>query len=227
MMNPLTSHRRSMLAKIHLARKELRLIEDDYRAILLKVTGRSSAKLCTDAELSAVIGELKRIGFRPQKAAGSRPATHPGAAKARAMWISLHQLGAIKNPSEQALEAFARRQLGCERLQWADQSLVYRLIEALKAIAERHGWSQSMENVRASEAATVLRRRLVIAQHAKLQREGLVPRDWTVRRAVYEFGGVDMASILMATVEQLEMAAKVLGEKLHRPTRPMSMADVA
>ncbi|MFX8708345.1 regulatory protein GemA, partial [Acinetobacter baumannii] len=67
---------------------------------------------------------------------------HPMARKARALWISLHKLGVVHNPSEQALEAFAKRQLGCEKLVWARQSDAYRLIEALKSMAERAGWRQ-------------------------------------------------------------------------------------
>jgi hypothetical protein len=81
-----------------------------------------------------MIEQMKRQGFTPKKAASSA-ADHPFAAKARALWISLYHLGAIDNPSEQGLEAFARRQLQCMKMQWANQAQAYKLIEALKAIA--------------------------------------------------------------------------------------------
>ena len=111
------------------------------------------------------------MGF---KAADGRPrrAEHAVARKARALWISLFALGAIDNPSERALEHFAKRQLGVDRLQWADQSKGNRLIEALKAIAEREGWDQSVAYRSTSEQKarllkgrlfTLLRERLVAA----------------------------------------------------------------
>ena len=164
--------RRAMLAKVHLARKELGLNEADYRAVLARVTGVSSAAVMTSEQLHAALSEFRRLGWQqkssdrtrvsgrsPQsgpagrasrESAGDagasrqpRPADHPAAKKARSLWISLAQLGVVRNSGEQALEAFARRQLGVERLQWADQAQVYKLTEALKAMAERAGWSQA------------------------------------------------------------------------------------
>jgi len=107
-----TSHRRAMLAKIHVARKELALAEDDYRQIMLDETGNTSAADCTEGELERALKRFAALGFKPQPAkASSRAAQHPMARKARALWISLYHLGAVRSPSEQALEAFARRQL--------------------------------------------------------------------------------------------------------------------
>lgn len=159
-------HRRAMLAKVHLAKKELGLAEADYRAVLYRVTQHESAAALSDAQLEAVIGEFKRLGWQQKSrsvpssgsdlkagravqsgsripGATARPADHPAARKARSLWISLAQLGVVRDSREAALEAFARRQLGVERLQWADQGQVYKLTEALKAMAERAGWSQA------------------------------------------------------------------------------------
>ncbi|MFQ3665563.1 MAG: regulatory protein GemA [Sphingomonadaceae bacterium] len=136
--------RRACLAKVHLARKELRLSEDDYRTIVERATGKRSAGDLEIEGLEHLLREFERLGWQPgpggHKPQPARAADHPAARKARALWISLQQLGAIDNGSEAALEAFARRQLGCARLQWADQAQVYKLTEALKAIAARHGW---------------------------------------------------------------------------------------
>lgn len=141
-----------MLAKVQIARKELGLDDDTYRAVLERLTGQRSAKGLSDAKLAIVLDEFKAKGWKPKVVAGAapasapksgrRPADHPVARKARAMWISLHQLGVVQDPSESALEAFAKRQLKVDALQWADQRQGFRLIEALKAWAEREGWSQ-------------------------------------------------------------------------------------
>src|SRR5690606_20778762 len=104
-------------------------------------TGKLSAAECTEAELATLIAWLQSKGFRPlPKAGGKAGASHPVARKARALWISLYHLGVVHNPSEQALEAFAARQVGCERLAWMRQGQGDKLIEALKAMAERAGW---------------------------------------------------------------------------------------
>jgi phage gp16-like protein len=162
-----------MLAKVHLARKELGLAEADYRAVLYRVTQHESAGALSDAQLETVIAEFKRLGWQQRcstktgsgsdlkvgRASATRPADHPAARKARSLWISLAQLGVVRDSRESALEAFARRQLGVDRLQWADQAQVYKLTEALKAMAERAGWSQA-GNPDAAELVKRLIRRL-------------------------------------------------------------------
>lgn len=164
--------RRSMIAKVHLGAKELALDEATRRDLMERVTGHRSAADCTDRQLGEVLDEYKRRGWKPGVVAGGRPARpageaarrapadHPVARKARALWISLYHLDVISNPSERALEAFAKRQLKVDALVWADQGQGFRLIEALKAMAERAGWSQDVGDLRGEEAADLLRRRL-------------------------------------------------------------------
>lgn len=150
--------RRALLGKVHIAVKALGMLDDDYRELLHRVTGKRSAGDCDRRQLDAVIAEFERLGFTGKV---TRPATpraeHGVARKARAMWISLYQLGAIDDPSESSLEAFGARQLGVERLQWADQSQGFSLIEALKSMANRHGWDQRTP----SRMATPVRIRLL------------------------------------------------------------------
>lgn len=183
--------RRAMLAKVHLAAKELGLDEDSRRDVLERVTGRRSSADCTDVQLDLVVAEFKRLGWtakparsaapRPAAATGPKPATSPIALKARAMWKSLHNLGAVRNGSEPALEAFAKRQLGVDRLQWADQSMAYRLIEALKKMAERAGWSQDLAGIAPAKHVLTLKRRLVQRQAEILGREPFRLQDLTER----------------------------------------------
>jgi phage gp16-like protein len=215
-------HRRAMLAKVHLAKKELGLADDDYRAVLLRVAGVQSAGDCTDAQLAGLLDDLKAKGFKPKtiaKPQARRAADHPTARKARAMWISLHQLGAIANPSEQALEAFAQRQLGVERLQWADQSLGYRLIEALKAMAERHGWVQTVARGTA-DPVRVLKISLARALLAKLVAANVVPADWTLERAAWSLLGMEEGNgPLFWPIGELDVLVRGLADKLRTAAR--------
>lgn len=229
-----TPYRRQLLGKIHIAVKQLGLSDDDYRGILFDVAGsdavaweadgkkgKISAKNCSDAQLVAVIERFKSRGWKaaqPKGRGGPKPADHKPASKARALWISLHSLGAIDDPSEGALEAFACRQLGCARLQWADQGLMYRLIEAEKAIAERHGWSQDTKGLRPEAVPIVLRRRLVEAIMGKLWQAGVIPVDWHVGRAAYEFAGMETA-LMLATASELDVVARELGRVLRENSK--------
>lgn len=188
------SDRQALTAKIHIGAKELGLDEDTRRAVLKKITGHLSSKDCTDAQLIMVLAHYRSLGWSPAGAAkpapaarkaprsDRNPAKHPVAKKARALWISLHQLGAVRDPSERALEAFGKRQLGVDRLQWADQSQGHRLIEALKAMAERAGWAQDLTGIKPDRQIWTLKARLVNRQLEILGRPflnsvGLVERD--------------------------------------------------
>lgn len=160
------------VAKVKIAAKQLGLDDATYRAMLSRITGQDSATKCTEAQLGRVLDEMKAKGWkasspkaRPESRA-TKQAASPLALKARAMWISLHQLGEVRDPSEAALEAFARRQLGVDRLQWAVPSQGAALIEALKAMAERAGWSQDTTGLAPDERLPVLKARLaeLIAQ---------------------------------------------------------------
>jgi len=170
--------RRALLAKVHLAKKGLGLDDDTYRAVLERETGRRSSADCTVQELEHLVAHFRAQGFVPKTIAGGRkdsavqrrprPADHPVAKKARAMWISLHQLGVVENASEQALEAFAKRQLGVERLQWMDQGFSSKLIDALKDWAKREGWDQDLRGVEKKLQVRTLKVRLAWAQASRL-----------------------------------------------------------
>ncbi|MDB5432401.1 MAG: regulatory protein GemA [Caulobacter sp.] len=163
--------RRQALAKVHIAKKDLGLDDDTYRAMLTRITGHASASECTAGQLGKVLDEMKAKGWnaaKPGSGIKAHAASHPSAKKARAMWISLHQLGVVREAGEKALEAFARRQLQVQRLQWADQGLTYKLIEALKAMAVRAGWDQDLTGVGPDNQVRVLKYRLADAQARKL-----------------------------------------------------------
>lgn len=214
-----SQHRRSMIAKVHIAKAQLGLSDDDYRGVMLRVTARTSAKDCTDRELEQLLTEFQAKGFRAKaRPNGPRAADHPAARKARALWISLHHLGAIDDAGERALEAFARRQLGCDRLQWANQAQVYKLVEALKAIAARHGWDQTVEGIKPGAVTTILKRRLVEAIVDKLRAADIVPASWSIERTGFELAGARQEPLMFLPIEEVDRLAKALGAKLRAAT---------
>lgn len=145
-MKPQTSAdiRKRELAQIHVAKSQLGMDDVTYRAMLWTVARvRSSADLDW-AGRKKVIDHLKAKGFKirspskPAKAATSRPMTQdPEAKKIRALWLFLHDLGAVKNPSEEALSAYVKRIAKVDALQWINGYQAETLIESMKKWAMR------------------------------------------------------------------------------------------
>lgn len=206
-------HRRTMIAKLHLAKRDLAMGDDDYRAVLERVTGQRSASGLSAAQLDAALKEMARLGWEAKPGNGRRAASSPAAAKARAMLISLGLMGVIRNSSEAALHAFARRQIGVDRLDWARDDQVYKLIEALKAIANRNGWCQSTEGL--ADPVWTLKLRLCEAITQRLIAAGIVPPGTELAALAAGVLGAGTASPILALSErQLEQLAAALGARL-------------
>lgn len=96
---------------INIAKADLRLDEDTYRALLARVTGLSSLRAMTERQRMDVLDEMKRLGFRIRQKAG-RPlpaSTKPYVRLIHALWASCHRAGAIEDGSRRALRAFCQR----------------------------------------------------------------------------------------------------------------------
>jgi phage gp16-like protein len=207
--------RNAMLGKVHVARKDLQLDEDDYRQILMQETGHASAKDCTERDLEKVLGRFEALGWKPlPKPASKGVAQNPMARKARALWISLYHLGAVRSRDEKALEAFAKRQLGCERLVWAKQSDGFKLIEALKNMAQKHGWPQTDAKGN-NLSVRALNEGLCTAILWKLKGAGEVPADWTIDNAAFRLCGIETGANGPMNAEAYQSLAKALGDKLR------------
>jgi phage gp16-like protein len=131
--------RLQLIRLIHVAKRDLALDDDAYRAILRRIGNKESASELTLSKLEQVLEHMKRSGFKVRsKGKPSRPLAQDGEArKARALWLLLHELGAVTNPSEEALAAYAKRITGVDALQWLGGAKAERLIETLKKWAMR------------------------------------------------------------------------------------------
>lgn len=208
-----TQARRSMIRKIQIARKQLAMNEDDYRQGVFDASGRLSLTECTDNQLHRILEWLKAKGFKPLPSA--RAAAHPMAQKARALWVSLYHLGAVRNEAEHALEAFAKRQLKCERLVWARQSDGNKLIEALKSMGARHGWLQHDRCTGKRLEPIALQASLCSAILIKLKDRGVVPDDWALHDAAEKLCRIKNGKDRPWTAEDYQELAAALGAKLR------------
>ena len=138
-MRTARSPQRDRLVKlIHVAKRDLQLDDATYRAALLSVTGKPSSTELRINELNAFLNHLKGKGFKVRTKKQSRPlAQEPEAKKIRALWLFLHEIGAVKNPSEEALAAYVKRIAQVDALQWLVGDKSSKVIESMKKWAMR------------------------------------------------------------------------------------------
>lgn len=122
----------AMLAKIHIARKELRLQEAEYRALLQRVARVESAKDLSDKAAAAVIAEFKRLGWAP-KESKRPPAERADIRKIYALWGAL-QAGPL---DREALRAWVVRRFQVSAPEFLKPPQAREAIEQLKAWQRR------------------------------------------------------------------------------------------
>lgn len=146
----------------------LHIDDATYRDMLEHVTMRVSGKAknsiknMTIDELNAVVDEMRKKGFEPRRGKYSGNAKkdnsvrnkdgqdveRPMLGKVQALWITMHKQGFIKDGSDNALNAFVRKQINRQRakagkktriinLRGANDRELWQLIEALKSWQQR------------------------------------------------------------------------------------------
>lgn len=132
-------------AIINIARTQLDMVEDDYRAMLVRVTGLSSLRAMSERQKLCVLDELKRLGFRVKAGGRKLPVSvKPYVRLIHALWKSCAQLGVIEDASRPALRAFCKRFVAHGQGSVAvdpdllDYAQATPIIEALK-VMERRG----------------------------------------------------------------------------------------
>jgi phage gp16-like protein len=131
----MTPARRAMLAKVHVAKKQLGMDDDSYRAVIKRVTGFDSAGYASVAELERILAEFKRLGFKSASSISGKPWVR----KIYAIWKDLAPL--LDDATDATLAAFVVRQThsdsnpeGIAKPEWLDPK------EATKVIQGLQGW---------------------------------------------------------------------------------------
>lgn len=134
-----TAYRSQFIKLIHVARRDLNLDEPNYRAILFAQGGNESLAAMPIDGMKKVLDYLKAQGFKVRKTKTDRKqATGKDAGKVRALWLFLHELGAVRDPSEAALTAYVKRIAKVDDVQWMRSGhRVETVIESLKKWAMR------------------------------------------------------------------------------------------
>ena len=135
------------LAKIHIAKKQLGLDDDTYRAMLQRITGKVSAGDLDAGERRRVMAHLNRAGFRVK----GRRRSYPGRPKnmdhgsRSAQMKKIEALLTVGGKPWEYAHALARRICQTDRIEWVPDHKLYKIITALRYQAQREGWDLSGE----------------------------------------------------------------------------------
>jgi phage gp16-like protein len=133
------NRRNGQLSKIHIAKKDLGLDDDTYRALLARVSGVRSAKDLNPRQIGAVLAEFTRLGWQssPAKKAGRKT---PNPAADRVLLMS--KVEAFLTEAERPwayVDGMAARMYKVERTEWLNPTQLRGLVAALAYDARRHG----------------------------------------------------------------------------------------
>lgn len=127
--------RRRLYAAIHAAAAKAGLDDDAYRDLLRARTGKTSAKDLSDRQIRSLLAHLN---------GGLPMSDNPLARKVHALWRECATAGAVQDGSRKALRAFCGRMTYSASAVSVDPDMLddgdlTTIIEALKAMAKRHG----------------------------------------------------------------------------------------
>lgn len=129
-----------LIQLIHVAKRELRLDDETYRAALQGVCQKKSCKGMTVAELQKVLNHFEDKGFKKrakkskkrQSPSSSKPVKWPEIKVIRAIWIQAAKDDLLKDGSEEALDKWVFRMTGVRHVGWLSYDRAFKVLESLK-----------------------------------------------------------------------------------------------
>jgi phage gp16-like protein len=140
--------RAQLIQLAHVAKRELALNDDAYRAAIDSVAkGKTSCAQLLDRELETLLESFKAAGFKRRVNRAKKPRLSPASGvpvkvaeitKIRAIWITMHQHGFVRDGSETALNSYVQRMtvnlnggVGVAEVGWLDEALAFKVLDAL------------------------------------------------------------------------------------------------
>lgn len=130
--------RKSMIAKIHIAKTQMKLDEATYRATLLSITGYESCRELSLVQLRQVLDEFRRLGFKPTNPKGKNYGIKPRVP---------HSKQALMNKIEAILtdlglawsyaDSMARTMFDIDKVEWLGEKDLYKLTQAIAVYQAR------------------------------------------------------------------------------------------
>lgn len=135
-MTKQTDTRQKMLAKIHLAKKELDLDDEVYRDLLENATGLRSCSKMTMAQLETVLNTLKRKGFQDNWGGVGKMPLH--LAEHRPMMNKIALLLKQTGKTWAYAGGMAKKMFEKDKLSLLNGEELHKLLSALQIYANRH-----------------------------------------------------------------------------------------
>ncbi|TXE27132.1 regulatory protein GemA [Serratia marcescens] len=129
---------KNLIRIIHTGKSVLAWDDETYRGVLARLTGKRSAKECTEAELERVVGYMRDQGFEQKSTQHGR---RPNVAMGRKGMVSKIEamLAEAKRPWGY-VETIVERMLGERKpLEWLNDDQVRTVMQILIVEAKRHG----------------------------------------------------------------------------------------
>jgi phage gp16-like protein len=137
-----TQLRNAEIAQIHIAKAQLGLDDDTYRAVLWTVARVKSSKDLDWTGRKKLLEHFKARGWKPappKRAKAAKPVAGGQEGLIRALWSDLHAAGKVRDPSDAALCSWLKRNKLPERMEWLNSSQITQAIESLKKWMDREG----------------------------------------------------------------------------------------
>lgn len=134
-------HRNSDLAKIHVAKKQLNMSDDDYRAMLWTQGRVNSSKDLDHAGRASVLDYLKAMGFK----AVSKPDTKrrvrpvPSADKLQLVRRIRAQLISLDRKPDTYADGIAKQMFGVDLYEWCNHDQLHAITAALAVQQRKQG----------------------------------------------------------------------------------------
>ena len=133
---PPLSNRTAKIALVHLARRQVGLPEDLYRALLVGAAGvHSAADLAREEDFLAVMAAFEKLGFRRGIAGAAPSAERWGCSAAQQRYIGALWSRYSRCKDRASLHAFIRRTTGLDSPQFLTRRRASEVIVGLERLA--------------------------------------------------------------------------------------------
>lgn len=126
MSNAVNPSRNAELAKIHLAKKQLGLDDETYRAMLWTLARVRSAKDLDEAGRRTVLDHLRARGFKSKPKGRTTPADDR-----EALIKKIRRQMEVANVTSAYVDGMSKRMFKSDRFEWCNPDQLRRLVAAL------------------------------------------------------------------------------------------------
>lgn len=134
------ANRQAELARIHIAKKELGMNEDEYRTMLHEQTGKDSAGKLTDRQRYIVLDHMKALKEGPKKSYPGRPSNMDGYSSRDRQLKKIEALLTVGGKPWAYADFIAKKMCKVDFVAWVPDNELYKIITAIERQGIKEGW---------------------------------------------------------------------------------------